>query len=170
MTGAAPPLIVVMGVSGAGKTTIAQALSARLRWPFLDCDSLHPKANIDKMASGQPLDDADRAPWLAAIGAWMDARARAGEPGVVSCSALKRAYRDTLRAGRPQARIVYLHGTEALIAERLARRKDHFMPPSLLASQFHDLQPPTPDEHALTVEIDQPVAAVVDDIVRGLAL
>ena len=170
MTGAAPLLIVVMGVSGAGKTTIAQALSARLHWPFVDGDSLHPKANIDKMASGRPLDDADRAPWLAAVGAWMDERAKAGEPGVVSCSALKRAYRDTLRAGRPQARIVYLHGTQALIAERLARRKGHFMPPSLLASQFSDLQPPGPDENALTVEIDQPAAAIVGDIVRGLAL
>jgi carbohydrate kinase (thermoresistant glucokinase family) len=166
----APPAIVVMGVSGAGKTTVAQALATRLKWPFVDGDSLHPKANIEKMKSGQPLDDADRVPWLAAIGAWLDARAKADEPCVVSCSALKRAYRQTLHGGRPQVEIVYLHGSQALIAQRLATRKGHFMPASLLASQFRDLEPPTPDEGALTVEIDQSVEAIVDEIINRLAL
>jgi gluconokinase len=164
------PAIVVMGVSGAGKTTIAQALAARLKWSFIDGDSLHPQANIDKMKSGQPLDDADRVPWLAAIGAWIDARADAGEACIVSCSALKRAYRQTLARGRPQVEIVYLHGSQALIAQRLAERKSHFMPPSLLASQFHDLEPPTPDERVLTVEIDQSVEAIVEEIIRDLRL
>jgi gluconokinase len=159
-----------MGVSGAGKTTVAQALAARLAWPFVDGDSLHPKANIDKMASGQPLDDADRAPWLAAVGAWIDARARGGEPGAVSCSALKRAYRAALTHGRPQVRIVYLHGSQALIAQRMAQRVGHFMPPGLLASQFETLEPPAPGEGVLTVQIDQPVEAQVEDIVRWLGL
>ncbi|HZC15652.1 MAG TPA: gluconokinase, partial [Caulobacteraceae bacterium] len=122
----APPILVVMGVSGAGKTTVGKLVAKDLGWPFADGDDLHPKANIDKMRAGIPLNDADRAPWLAAIGAWMDARSKANEPGVVACSALKRAYRDTLRTGRPQVRIVYLRGSQAKIAERLAHRTGHF--------------------------------------------
>ncbi len=165
-----PPMVIVMGVSGAGKTTIAKALATRLGWTFEEGDRLHPKANIDKMKSGQPLDDADRAPWLAAIGKWIDDRAAAGKPGVISCSALKRAYRAQLTGGRPQVKIVYLHGSEALIAQRLAKRDHHFMPPSLLGSQFHDLQQPTPEEGAFLVQIDQTVEAQVREIITGLAL
>jgi carbohydrate kinase (thermoresistant glucokinase family) len=162
------PVIVVMGVSGAGKTTVGKALARRLGWPFEEGDVLHPAANIAKMRAGKPLDDRDRAPWLKAIGRWIDERAAAGESGVISCSALKRAYREELTAGRPQVKIVYLHGSEALIAKRLAKRKHHFMPPKLLGSQFADLQPPSADEGALIVDVDQDVSAVVEDIVRGL--
>lgn len=164
----APPVLVVMGVSGSGKTTVARPLAARLGWPFKEGDDFHPPANIAKMEAGTPLDDADRAPWLAAIAAWIDGQAAAGEGGVVTCSALKRAYRDRLRDGRPQVRIVYLRGTEALIANRVARRTHHFMPPSLLASQFADLEPPAPDEHPVVVDVDQPVEAQVEEVVRAL--
>ncbi|MGH6958704.1 MAG: gluconokinase, partial [Caulobacteraceae bacterium] len=137
-----PPVLVVMGVSGAGKTTLAKRLAARFGWTFQEGDALHPPANIAKMKAGHPLNDADRAPWLAAIGRWIDARAAAGEPAVVACSALKRAYRDTLARGRPQVRFVFIRLDEATIAERLAHRRGHFMPPSLLASQFDALEPP----------------------------
>jgi carbohydrate kinase (thermoresistant glucokinase family) len=164
------PVIVVMGVSGAGKTTVGKALARRLGWPFEEGDVLHPAANIAKMRAGKPLNDRDRAPWLKAIGRWIDERAAAGESGVISCSALKRAYREELTAGRPQVKMVYLHGSEALIAKRLAERKHHFMPPKLLGSQFADLQAPTADEGALIVDVDQDVSAVVGDIVRGLGL
>ncbi len=167
---APPPVLVVMGVSGSGKTTIAKALAARLGWPFKEGDDFHPPANIAKMEAGTPLGDADRAPWLAAIAAWIDGQATAGQPGVVTCSALKRAYRDRLGDGRPQVRIVYLRGSEALIAGRLARRTGHFMPPGLLASQFATLEPPEADEGALVVGIDQPVAAQVEEIARALRL
>jgi carbohydrate kinase (thermoresistant glucokinase family) len=168
--GAARPAVIVMGVTGVGKTTVARALASRLSWLFAEGDRFHPKANIDKMRSGQPLDDADRAPWLAAIGRWLDDRARAGEAAVISCSALKRAYRDELRRGRPQVRIVYLHGAPELIAARIAGRHDHFMPPALLGSQLHDLEPPAPDEGVLTVEVDQDVEAIVAEIVLRLKL
>jgi carbohydrate kinase (thermoresistant glucokinase family) len=165
-----PPVLVVMGVSGAGKTTIGKALAERLGWTFEEGDALHPAANIAKMKAGQPLNDQDRAPWLKAIGAWIDARAARGEGGVISCSALKRAYRDELTKGRPQVKIIYLHGSEALIAKRLAGRKGHFMPPSLLGSQFADLEAPRADEGALVVDINQSVQAQVDEIVGRLAL
>ncbi|MBA3812319.1 MAG: gluconokinase [Caulobacteraceae bacterium] len=164
----APPILVVMGVSGSGKSTVAAPLAERLGWPFQEGDALHPPANIAKLAAGIPLTDADRAPWLAAIGAWIDGQAAAGEPGIVTCSALKRAYRDGLTRGRPQVRIVYLQGTPAVLAARLARRRGHFMPPSLLPSQLQDLEPPAPDEHPIVVDIDQSVAAQVEEIVRRL--
>jgi gluconokinase len=163
-----PTVLVVMGVSGVGKSTLAEALAAHFGWPFQEGDDLHPAANIAKMKAGHALNDADRAPWLAAIGRWIDGQAAKGEPGVITCSALKRAYRDTLDRGRPQVRIVYLHGDEALVAGRVAARKGHFMPPSLLASQFADLQPPTPDEPVITVEADQPRAAQIAAVEAGL--
>lgn len=165
----APPILVVMGVSGAGKTTVGELVAKNLGWPFVDGDDLHPKANIDKMRAGIPLDDADRAPWLAAIGAWMDAQAKAGKPGVIACSALKRAYRDTLRAGRPQVRIVYLRGSQDEIAGRLAHRTGHFWPPKLLASQFADLEPPSPDEHAIVVDIAKTPEAVAKAVIDQLS-
>jgi carbohydrate kinase (thermoresistant glucokinase family) len=165
----APPVLVVMGVSGSGKTTVARPLAERLGWPFKEGDDLHPPANIAKMKAGVPLTDADRAPWLAAIAAWIDGQAAAGEAGVVTCSALKRAYRASLTAGRPQVRIVYLRGSQAVIAARLARRRHHFMPPSLLASQFADLEEPGADEHPIVIDIDQSVEAQVEEIVAAVA-
>jgi gluconokinase len=165
---ATPPLIVVMGVSGSGKTTIGQLLASRLGVPFEDADSLHPAANVAKMAAGHPLTDADRRPWLASVGRAMAGAASTGM--VMACSALKRAYRDILVHGRNDVRIVYLNGTQDLIASRLALRKDHFMPPGLLASQFKTLEPPDQSEHPVTVPIDAAVAAIVDDIVRQLGL
>lgn len=161
-----PPALVVMGVSGAGKTTLAQALAARLGFAFEDGDDLHPAANIAKMRAGQPLDDADRAPWLAAIGAWIDGRA--GQPCVVSCSALKRAYRDRLAAGRPQLRFVYIDVAEAVVAERLSRREGHFWPPGLLASQYAALEPPAADEPVIRVDGRASTADQAETVVRQL--
>ncbi len=157
-----------MGVSGSGKSTVAKPLAERLDFPFLEGDSLHPAANIEKMSHGVPLTDADRAPWLAAIGRWIDERAAEGEGGVVACSALRRAYRDELRHGRPQVRIVFLNGSEALIAERLEHREGHFMPPRLLDSQFATLETPTPDEGVLTIDIDQDPERQVDEIAEQI--
>ena len=167
---AQPPILVIMGVSGSGKSTVAKPLAARLGWAFQEGDAFHPAANIAKMKAGAALDDADRAPWLAAIRAWIDGQIAAGAPGVVTCSALKRAYRDGLSSGRPQVRFVYLRGSEAVIAARVAARVGHFMPASLLHSQFADLQEPGADERALVVDIDQPVAAQVSDIIAALGL
>jgi gluconokinase len=166
---AAAPILIVMGVSGAGKTTIGELVAKQLGWSFVDGDDLHPQANVDKMRSGVPLTDADRAPWLAAIGAWIDARDAAGEPGVVACSALKRAYRDGLLAGRPQVRLVYLRGSQSEIADRLARRSGHFWPASLLASQFADLEEPAADEDAIVVDIGQTPEAVAKAVVERLS-
>lgn len=165
----APPILVIMGVSGSGKTTVAKPLAERLGWTFKEGDDFHSPANIAKMKAGVPLTDADRAPWLASIAAWIDDAAVRGEAGVVTCSALKRAYRATLTDGRPQVRIVYLKGSKSVIADRVARRTGHFMPPSLLDSQFATLQPPGADEQPIVIDIDQPMAAQVEEIVRALA-
>ncbi|MBV9511165.1 MAG: gluconokinase [Caulobacteraceae bacterium] len=158
-----------MGVSGAGKSTVGEALAHRLGWAFLEGDSLHPQANIAKMARGHPLNDADRAPWLEAIGDWIDRQASAGGEGVVACSALKRVYRDELRRGRPQVRLIYLEGAIGLIGQRLRARRHAYMPPSLLRSQFADLEPPTPDEHALTVDFDLSIPEQLNLIIGWLA-
>jgi gluconokinase len=155
-----------MGVSGCGKSTLAARLAATLNWPFQEGDSLHPPANVAKMAARQPLDDADRWPWLAAVARWIDERRSSGEPGIVACSALKRSYRDLLRGERPGVRTIFLHGTKDLIAERLGARSDHFMPPALLASQFATLEPPAPDEGAITVDAALPIE---DQVARVLA-
>jgi gluconokinase len=162
------PIAVVMGVSGVGKTTIGRALARRLGWNFQEGDALHPPENVAKMRAGIPLDDADRAPWLRAVAAAIDAWRERGESGVVTCSALKRRYRDVIVSGRPQVRLVYLTAPPALIAGRLAGRRGHFMPAGLLASQLATLEPPAPDEHALTVAVDAPVAAVVERIAASL--
>ncbi len=160
-----PPVLVVMGVSGSGKSTVAQALAKRLNWLFEEGDSLHPAANVAKMHAGIPLTDADRRPWLEAVAAWIDRQKTAGLPGIITCSALKREYRQILFENRPQARLVYLRGDPDLIANRLAARKGHFMPPSLLKNQLDTLEEPGPDENPLTVDIgppnDQIVAAIV---------
>jgi carbohydrate kinase (thermoresistant glucokinase family) len=159
-----------MGVAGSGKTTIANALAERLGVPFVEGDSLHPAANVKKMASGIPLTDEDRWPWLHAIAAEIDRAAATGEHVVIGCSALRRVYRDVLVHGRNDVRIIYLQGTQALIADRLDHRKGHFMPPGLLTSQLKTLEPPTPDEHAVTASIDAPVETIVDDILRQLKI
>ena len=164
----APPVLVIMGVSGSGKSTVGRPLAQRLGWTFKEGDDLHPPANIAKMKAGAPLTDADRAPWLAAIEGWIDGQAAAGQAGVVTCSALKRAYRARLTAERPQVRVVYLRGSQALIAARVARRIHHFMPASLLASQFADLQEPGADEHPIVIDVDQSVEAQIEEIVRAL--
>jgi len=164
----APCAFVVMGVSGSGKSTVAEALAARLGWRFEDGDGYHPPANVAKMSAGQPLTDEDRWPWLQAIADEIDRLSAAGQRAVVACSALKRAYRDILVHGRDDVRIVFLNGTQDLIADRLAARKGHFMPPGLLVSQFRTLEPPQPDERPITVSIDASVEAIVDDIIRQL--
>ena len=163
-----PCALVVMGVSGSGKSTIAERLAARLGWRYEDGDGFHPPANVAKMSAGQPLTDEDRWPWLQAIADQIDRLSADGQRAVVACSALKRSYRDILVHGRDDIRIVFLNGTQDLIADRLAARKGHFMPPGLLASQFRTLEPPQPDERPLTVSIDAPVAAIIDDIIRQL--
>lgn len=160
--------LIVMGVSGSGKSTIGETLAARLGWRFADGDRFHPASNVAKMSAGQPLTDDDRRPWLQAIGDEIDRVCKAGQRLVVACSALKRTYREILLHGRNDVGIVYLDGTEALIASRLAQRKGHFMPAGLLASQFRTLEPPGPNEHPITVSIDGTVEAVVDAIIRKM--
>ena len=169
-TGKVPCALVVMGVSGSGKTTIADKLAERLDWTYEDGDRFHPASNVAKMSAGQPLTDEDRWPWLRAIAEEIDRVCEAGEKAVIACSALKRAYRDILVHGKNDVRIVYLNGTQQLIADRLSQRKGPFMPPGLLASQFKTLEPPEQNENPVTVSIDASVDAIVDDIIRQLAL
>ncbi len=169
-TGKIPCALVVMGVSGSGKSTIADRLAGRLSWSYEDGDRFHPASNVAKMSAGQPLTDEDRWPWLQAIADEIDRVCKAGQHAVIACSALKRAYRDVLVHGRSDVRIVFLNGTKQLIASRLARRKGHFMPPGLLDSQFKTLEPPDASENPVAVSIDASVAAIVDDIVRQLGL
>jgi gluconokinase len=164
------PVVVIMGVAGSGKTTVGAMLAGRLHWPYAEADDFHPPANVDKMAAGHPLTDEDRKPWLDAIGRWIDERRAEHKPGVVSCSALKRSYRDLLRADRPEVRIVYLDGSRDLIGRRLVTRHGHFMRATMLDSQFEALEEPTPDEHATVVSIDATPGEIVDEIVRVLAL
>jgi carbohydrate kinase (thermoresistant glucokinase family) len=163
-----PPILLVMGVSGSGKTTVAKALADALDWPFEEGDELHPPANIAKMRAGIPLDDADRKPWLEAVGRWIDGQIAKGEPGLITCSALKRAYRDELLGGRAQARLVFLTGSPQVLEERVEHRSGHFMPASLLASQLETLEPPAPDEHAIVIDIDQSVEDQVRQIEQAL--
>src|SRR5260370_9025871 len=165
-----PCALVVMGVSGPGKSTIADKLAERLRWSYEDGDKFHPASNVAKMSAGQPLTDEDRWPWLQAIADEIDRVCEAGERAVIACSALKHAYRDMLVHGRNDVRIIYLKGTEELIASRLSLRKGHFMPPGLLASQFKTLEPPDMSENPVTVSIDAPVETIVHDIVLQLRL
>jgi gluconokinase len=163
-------VIVVMGVSGSGKSTIASMLAHRLHWIYEDADWLHPKSNVEKMHHGEPLTDADRLPWLRAIAAWIDKVRQNGGHGVVACSALKRAYRDILIGDRPDVRLVFLKGDPDLIARRIAARDDHFMPASLLDSQFAALEPPTSDERPIVVSIEPHPRQIVDAIIEQLGL
>jgi gluconokinase len=168
--GETPCALVVMGVSGSGKSAIGEKLAERLGWSYEDGDKFHPASNVAKMSAGQPLTDEDRWPWLRAIAGEIERICAAGGHAVIACSALKHAYRDILVHGRSDVRIIYLDGTQDLIASRLALRKDHFMPPGLLASQFKTLEPPDASENPVTVSIDGSVETIVDDIVRQLRL
>jgi carbohydrate kinase (thermoresistant glucokinase family) len=164
------PAIVMMGVSGSGKSTVGAALAKKLGVPFRDADEFHPKSNVEKMSAGIPLTDADRWPWLDAIGAAVhDTPAEKGI--VVSCSALKRVYRDRIlkAAGRP-VMFVHLDGPKAVLAERLKGRKGHFFPPSLLDSQLATLEPLAADEPAMRVSIELPVSKQVEEIIQRLHL
>jgi gluconokinase len=144
-------ILIVAGVSGSGKTTVGAMLAGRLHWRFADADQFHTAANIAKMRAGIPLTDEDRWPWLRAITAWMDNRIAQGESAVVTCSALKRSYRDVLLGGRPEALLIFLAVDREVVTRRLAARHGHFFPGQLLGSQFDALEPPGPDEHAVTV-------------------
>lgn len=169
--GAAPPMptaLIVMGVSGSGKTTVGEVLAAALGWDFRDGDAFHPPANVEKMRAGRPLTDADRWPWLDAIGGHAAALERSGGHVVIACSALKRAYRDRLRAGGAALRFVHLDGSFELIDRRMKARSGHFMPASLLESQFATLEPPAPEEGAVVVGVDDEPAAIVDAVLAAL--
>jgi gluconokinase/6-phosphogluconolactonase len=163
-----PQALIIMGVAGSGKSTIGEALAQRLGWRFEDGDSFHPPANVAKMSAGHPLTDEDRWPWLQAIADEI-ARCRArSEHIIIACSALKKVYRDILTGNRDDVRIVYLEGSQSLIADRMSHRKGHFMPTGLLDSQFATLEPPAADEHPVTVSVDAPVEAIVDGILQQL--
>jgi len=165
-----PVVLVLMGVSGSGKTTVARLIADRLHWAFEEGDALHPPANVSKMAAGHALDDDDRAPWLAKVADWVDARLDAGESGVITCSALKRKYRALIDRRGERVEFVYLHGSRELIASRLAARQGHFMPSSLLASQFDTLEEPAADEPVIRVEIGAAPAAIADAVLDALGL
>jgi gluconokinase len=161
-------VVVTMGVSGSGKTTVARGVAARLGWDVLEGDSFHPPSNVAKMSKGIPLDDADRWPWLHAIARAIDAELAAGRSSVVTCSALKRSYRDILIGPRKNVALVYLQGSHALLAERMRNRAGHFMPPSLLDSQLATLEEPTPEEAPITVAVAPPPEQIVDAVIAAL--
>ncbi len=148
------PILVVMGVAGTGKSTVAGLLAERLNWELQEGDDLHPPANVAKMSAGIPLDDDDRWPWLDAIAAWIKVKTASGEPGIVTCSALKKSYRDRLRG--PNVIFVFINGPRSVIEARMASRKRHYMPLSLLESQLAALEPPTSDENVLEVDLAAP--------------
>jgi carbohydrate kinase (thermoresistant glucokinase family) len=159
---------VMMGVSGSGKTTIAEGVAKREGWRLVEGDDLHPPSNVAKMKSGTPLTDEDRWPWLRAIAAEIDAIRGRGESAVVTSSALKRAYRNILIGDRVDVALVYLRGSKHLIGTRMAMRKGHFMPPTLLDSQFATLEEPGADEHPIVVSVEPPPETIVDEVVRKL--
>lgn len=161
-------IVVVMGVSGCGKTTVSALLAAMLGWRYREGDDLHPPENVEKMRGGTPLTDADRLPWLHKIAAEIVGWQARGEPGVLTCSALKRSYRDIIIGDRPDVALVYLKGSHDLIARRMAARHEHFMPAALLASQFATLQEPTPDERPIVIDIDGSPGEIADKIAREL--
>lgn len=168
--GGSPAVIVVMGVASSGKTSLGEGLAERLGWPFRDADSFHPPANVAKMSGGIPLNDEDRKPWLAAIAAWIDELRTTGKNGIVTCSALKRAYRQVIVGNRPDVALVYLKGSRQLIGERMAARQHHFMPPSLLDSQFATLEEPGPEERPLVVPVDLAKDQIVAQTLAALRL
>lgn len=161
-------VLVVMGVSGCGKSTVAELLSSRLRWPFMEGDSLHPESNIAKMESGQSLTDADRWPWLDRVAAWIEGQHAAGQNGIITCSALKRSYRDVLDRRGEGVVFVYLAGERQTLEDRMRARVGHFMPPGMLASQLKTLEEPHPDESSIRVPIEQSPTAIVDQVMKEL--
>jgi gluconokinase len=163
-----PSIAVVMGVSGSGKTTVAVLLAAALGSKFQEGDDLHPLENVEKMHSGTPLTDADRMPWLHKIAEVIDGWLARGESGVLTCSALKRSYRDIIIGDRPGVTLVYLQGSQSLIGRRMAARHEHFMPVALLDSQFSTLEEPTADEHPIIISVGDSPVAIVAEIVRQL--
>ena len=167
---AGPQVLVVIGVSGCGKTTVAALLSGRCGWPFEEGDALHPQSNVDKMQAGDPLTDEDRWPWLEKVASWIEGQLDAGSSGVITCSALKRSYRDILNRRGSGVVFVYLAGDKELIAARLAARREHFMPESLLESQFETLEEPQADEPAVRVDIGPSPQEIVQNIVDVLNL
>jgi gluconokinase len=162
------PVLVIMGISGSGKSTVAGILAGQLGWDLAEGDDLHPQENIDKMSAGEPLNDEDRGPWLDTIATWIVEHTTAGVPGIITCSALKRRYRDVLRGNN----VVFVHltGSKDLIGRRLAARNDHYMPASLLDSQVEALEPPEPDENAITIDAGRTPAEEATAIVRRLGL
>jgi gluconokinase/shikimate kinase len=161
-------VLVIMGVSGSGKTTVAEILADRLGWTFQEGDALHSRSNIEKMRAGQPLDDADRENWLEAVAEWIELRLDAGENGVITCSALKRSYRAVINRRGSGVLFVFLTGSHATIASRLAARHAHFMPARLLDSQFETLEDPGPDEPHIRVDIDPPPDMIAERILQEL--
>ncbi len=165
-----PVFVVVMGVSGSGKTTLGKAIAERLHWRFQEGDDLHPRANVEKMSRGEPLTDEDRWPWLDAIGEWLDERARAGENAVLTCSALRRSYRDRIRAGRPGVRFCHVVASPETLRDRLEHRSGHYMPASLLPSQLATLEPLGDDEPGVVVEAAGEPSDVLAEALRALDL
>ncbi|MBS2536646.1 gluconokinase [Catenulispora sp. NF23] len=166
-----PPVVVITGVSGSGKSTVGAALAGRLGWDWADGDAFHPGSNVAKMAAHEPLTDADRLPWLDEIGGWIDKEAEAGRPAVIACSALKRSYRDRLRTGRPQVRMVYLVVDLKTLHQRLTDRRGHMFHADMLGSQLSTLEPPAPEEDVLMVKSAGSPKQTVDHIItwEGLA-
>ncbi|MGH3499004.1 MAG: gluconokinase [Nocardioidaceae bacterium] len=154
-----PPLVVVMGVAGSGKTSVGEALAEHDRLDFADADEFHPQDNIDKMAAGHPLDDEDRAPWLEAIGRWLALHERTG--AVATCSALKRRYRDQLRAASPRTVFCHLRGDKGTVEDRVAGRTDHFMPATLVQSQYDTLEPLAPDEVGVEIDLNMTIPDIL---------
>ena len=162
-------VLVLMGVSGSGKSTIALELKRVLGWAFQEGDDLHPPANVEKMRAGHPLTDTDRLPWLQSVARWIDDRLAAHEPGIITCSDLKRAYRDITVGARQGVHLVYLKGDERVIHDRIVLRQHQYMPPSLLHSQLETLEEPTGDEHPIVVMVHETVGETVLEILQRLA-
>jgi ribose 5-phosphate isomerase A len=157
-------ILVLMGVSGAGKTTVGEELAGRLGWPFEEGDALHPISSVEKMRAGTPLTNGDRRPWLDAIASWIDGQRARRQPGIITCSALKRSYRRIIVGNRPEVQLIYLRGSQDLIAQRIAGRKGHFMPARLLQSQFDTLEEPGNDENPWVVDVGSSPAQIAETI------
>jgi gluconokinase len=164
-----PRVLIIMGVSGSGKSTVAEQLAQQLGWPFQEGDALHPPANVAKMRAGTPLNDEDRKPWLAKIAEWIDERLTAGEHGIVTCSALKRAYRDMIVGNRPGVQLVYLHGDRPTLVAHIQGRHHEYMPPTLLDSQLATLEEPGADEHVIEVDVAGTIEHTVAEVLRRLS-
>jgi carbohydrate kinase (thermoresistant glucokinase family) len=168
---AVPPMVLVlMGVSGSGKSTVALELHRLLGWRFQEGDDLHPPSNVEKMRSGRPLDDADRLPWLRAVACWIDERLTAHEPGIITCSNLKRAYRQITIGSRQGVRLVFLKGDKHVIRARIVQRQHRYMPPTLLCSQFETLEEPGEEEHPVVVSLRGSIAETVTELLQRLAI